>query len=60
MMRQSNLVDLFREVYNHRRPHMSSGVNGENKTPAHAFIHKIPPREKAVIDKQAVDECRVK
>ena len=44
MMRKSDPVDLFMEWYNHRRPHMSLGVDGENETPAHAFIRKMPPR----------------
>ena len=29
MMRKSDPVDLFVEWYNHKRPHMSLGVDGE-------------------------------
>ena len=41
MMRKSDPVDLFMEGYNHRRLHMSLGVNGGDETPAHAFIRKM-------------------
>ena len=60
MMRKSDPVDLFMEWYNHRRPHMSLGVDGENETPAHAFIRKMPPRGETVVDKQTGEEYHVK
>ena len=44
MMRKSDPVNLFMEWCNHRRLYMSLGVDGENKTPAHVFIRKMPPR----------------
>ena len=60
MMRKSDPVDLFMEWYNHRRPHMSLGVDGENETPTHAFIRKMPPRGETVVDKQTGEEYHVK
>ena len=44
MMRKSDPANLFTERYDRRRPHTSLGVDGENKTPAHVFIRKMPPR----------------
>ena len=60
MMRKSDPVNLFMEWHNHRRSNMSLGVNVENKTPAHAFIRKMPPRGETVVDKQTGDEYCVK
>ena len=60
IMRKSDPVDLFMEWYNHRRPHMSLGVDGENETPAHAFIRKMPLRGETVVDKQTGEEYHVK
>ena len=48
------------EWYNHRRLYMSLGVDGKNKTPAHAFIRKMPPRVETVVDKQPWEEYHVK
>ena len=31
---------------------MSRGVDEENETAAHVFIHKMPPRGETVVDKQ--------
>ena len=60
MMRKSDPVDLFMEWCNHRRSHMFLGVGGENETPAHAFIRKMPPRGETVVDKQTGEEYHVK
>ena len=60
MMRKSDPVDLFMEWCNHRRSHMFLGVGGENETPTHAFIRKMPPRGETVVDKQTGEEYHVK
>ncbi len=60
MMRKSDPADLFMEWYNHRRLHMSLGVDWENETQAHAFIRKMPPRGETVVDKQTGEEYHVK
>ena len=60
MMRKSDPVDLFMEWCNHRRSHMFLGVDGENETPTHAFIRKMPPRGETVVDKQTGEEYHVK
>ena len=59
MMRKSDPVDLFMEWYNHRRPHMSLGVDGENETPVQAFARKMPPRGEIVVDEQTGEEYHV-
>ena len=59
MMRKSDPVDLFMEWYNHRRPHMSLGVDGENETPVQAFVRKMPPRGEIVVDEQTGEEYHV-
>ena len=59
MMRKSDPVDLFMEWYNHRRPHMSLGVDGENETPAQAFARKMPPKGAIVVDEQTEEEYHV-
>ena len=52
MMCKSDPVDLFMGGYNHRRLHMSLGVDGESETPTHAFIRKMPSRGETIVDKQ--------
>ena len=52
MIRKSDFKDLFMEWYNHRRPHMSLDVDGENEIPVHAFIRKMLLRGETVVDKQ--------
>ena len=59
MMRKSDPVDLFMEWYNHRRPHMSIGVDGENETPIQAFERKMSPRGEIVVDEQTGEEYHV-
>ena len=59
MMRKSDPVDLYMEWHNHRRPHMSLGVDGKNKIPAHVFIRKMQSRGETMVDKQT-GECHVK
>ena len=59
MMRKSDPANLFMEWYNHRRPHMSLGADGENETPTQAFAHKMPPRGGIVVDKQTGEEYHV-
>ena len=45
--------------YNHRRPHMSLGVDGQGETPAQAFARKMLPKGEIVVDEQAGEEYRV-
>ena len=59
MMHKSDPVDLFMEWYNHRRPHMSLGVDGQEETPVQAFARKMPPKEEIVVDEQTGEEYRV-
>ena len=55
LMRKSDPVDLFMKWYNHDRPHMSLGRDGE-ETPAQAFVRKMPPRGETVVDGQTGEE----
>ena len=60
MMRKSDPADLLMEWCNHGRSHMSLDVDGENETPTHALIRKMPPRGETVVDKQTGEEYHVK
>ena len=59
MTRKSDPVALFMEWYNHRRPHMSLGVDRENETPVQAFARKMPPRGEIVVDEQTGEEYHI-
>ena len=47
MMYKSDPVDLFMEWYNHRRPHMSLGVDGQEETPVQRLHARCHPKEKS-------------
>ena len=42
LMRKSDPIDMFMQWYNYDRPHMSLNRD-ERKTPAQAFVRKMPP-----------------
>ena len=46
-MRKSDPVDLFMEWYNHRRPHMSLGVDGKRRLRSRHSHARCHPKEKS-------------
>ena len=50
MTRKSDPVDLFMEWYNHRRPHMSLSVDGQEEILAQVLARKMLAKGEIVVD----------